>query len=91
MTHLEDRLNETGMNQFVNVVVMSDHGMTFGHHAPYEVERKVEIRKVKLSNHLVEGTYRYEGHCKFYLARWSHGVALFLSYPNHQPTHPTYG
>ena len=63
MTHLEDRLNETSMNQFVNVVVMSDHGMTYGHHAPYEVERKVEIRKVKLSNHLVEGTYRYGNIC----------------------------
>jgi ectonucleotide pyrophosphatase/phosphodiesterase family protein 6 len=45
------------MKQFVNVVVVSDHGMTYGHHSPYEVDR--EIRKVKLSNHLVEGTYRW--------------------------------
>ena len=26
--------------------------------------------------------------CKFYLARWSHGVALFLEDPGHPPTQP---
>ena len=26
--------------------------------------------------------------CKIHLARWSHGVALFLQYPGHPPTHP---
>jgi len=56
MTHLEDRLNVTTMNWFVNVVVMSDHGMTY--HGD-EVGRKVEIRKVKLSDHLIQGTYRW--------------------------------
>ena len=43
------------MTDFVNVVIVSDHGMTYGHHSPYEVE----IKKVKLSNHLKDGTYRY--------------------------------
>ena len=55
MVHLEDRLNQTYMNEHVNVVIVSDHGMTYGHHSPYEVE----IKKVKLSNHLQKGTYRY--------------------------------
>ena len=55
MVHLEDRLNHTSMTEFVNVVIVSDHGMTSGHHSPYGVE----IKKVKLSNHLQKGTYRY--------------------------------
>ena len=55
MEHLENRLNATSMTDFVNVVIVSDHGMTYGHHSPYEVE----IKKVKLSNHLKAGTYRY--------------------------------
>lgn len=55
MEHLENRLNATSMTDFVNVVIVSDHGMTYGHHSPYEVE----IKKVKLSNHLKAGTYRW--------------------------------
>ena len=27
--------------------------------------------------------------CRFYLARWNHGVALFLEDPGHPPTLPT--
>ena len=55
MVHLEDRLNHTSMTEFVNVVIVSDHGMTYGHSSPYELE----MNKVKLSNHLQKGTYRY--------------------------------
>jgi len=55
MVHLEDRLNHTSMTEFVNVVIVSDHGMTYGHASPYELE----MNKVKLSKHLQKGTYRW--------------------------------
>jgi len=55
LEHLENRLNDTHMTDFVNIVILSDHGMTYGHHSPDDVE----IRKVKLSNHLKSGTYRW--------------------------------
>jgi len=55
MMHLESRLNATTMTDFVNVVVVSDHGMTYGHHSPYDVP----IRKLKLANHLKDGLYKW--------------------------------
>ena len=49
LIHLESRLNETRMKKFVNVVILSDHGMTYGHHAN---NHSVRITKINLLSYL---------------------------------------
>ena len=49
LVHLESRLNETRMRKFVNVVILSDHGMTYGHHSS---NHSVQITKINLMRHL---------------------------------------
>ena len=49
LIHLESRLNETQMKKFVNVVILSDHGMTYGHHAN---NHSVRITKINLLSYL---------------------------------------
>ena len=43
------------MAEWVNVVVLSDHGMTVGHHTNQDSQT---INKVNLSQHLRNKTYR---------------------------------
>jgi len=62
MEHLESRLQVTHMKEFVNVVVLSDHGMTHGHHtshSTFDPESEEVINKVQLSNYLQDGQYRW--------------------------------
>ena len=49
LIHLESRLNETRMKKFVNVVILSDHGMTYGHHSN---NHSVRINKINLLSYL---------------------------------------
>ena len=49
LIHLESRLNETQMKKFVNVVILSDHGMTYGHHSN---NHSVRITKINLLSYL---------------------------------------
>ena len=49
LIHLESRLNETRMKKYVNVVILSDHGMTYGHHSN---NHSVRINKINLLSYL---------------------------------------
>ena len=49
LIHLESRLNVTGMKKFMNVVILSDHGMTYGHHSN---NHSVRINKINLLSYL---------------------------------------
>ena len=42
--------------RYVNVVILSDHGMSYGHHPTQE---DININKIRLTEHLERGTYRW--------------------------------
>ena len=42
--------------RYVNVVILSDHGMSYGHHPTQE---NININKIRLTEHLEHGTYRF--------------------------------
>ena len=42
--------------RYVNVVILSDHGMSYGHHPTQE---DININKIRLTEHLEHGTYRW--------------------------------
>jgi hypothetical protein len=62
MKDLEDRLTETSMKDFVNVIVLSDHGMTPGNRptvsSTFDPELDNPISTVQLSKHLKSKTYK---------------------------------
>ena len=41
--------------RYVNVVILSDHGMSYGHHPTQD---DVMVNKIRLTEHLKLGTYR---------------------------------
>jgi len=62
MEQLESRLMVTHMKDFVNVVVLSDHGMTHGHHTAHSLfdpESEEVINKVQLSKYLQKNEFRW--------------------------------
>ena len=65
LIHLEARLNDTYMRKFVNVVILSDHGMSYGYHP---TEENVIVNKIKLTKHLQHGTYRWKEFSFFFLS-----------------------
>ena len=60
LIHLEARLNETRMGRYVNVVILSDHGMTYGHNPEQD---DLLTKKIRLTEHLQHGTYRSVSSC----------------------------
>ena len=58
LLHLDSRLNQTRMREFVNVVILSDHGMTYGHHSS---NHSVQINKINLMRHLKREQIRSVG------------------------------
>ena len=43
------------MGRYVNVVILSDHGMTYGHNPEQD---DLLTKKIRLTEHLQHGTYR---------------------------------